>query len=525
MQLPSNTNGDTKEPKPILEGRVSRERTMGQVWMIPGPSPMASHQLPHHRESSVRSYIKFREMRKDPTIALVRTLVTAPIVKSGWSYEKTDKAPSEALDIIKATLDPLRIDLIKSSLEGCIDFGWQGYEKIRDVDHRGFNTFRAIKPLLQDRTEIMVDRYSGRYIGLRQLGPYGYVDLDAKDSLHVAVNVEGTDWYGRADMVAAEGPYDRWNLVEQSAARYDEKIAGAHWVVTYPVGETMYLGAMTDNFEIAKSLIQTMRSSGAVTIPAQMAKYVDDLNAAQFQNLWKVELLADPGKGSMDFTMREKYLDALKVRAFGVSERAILEGQFGTKAEAQTHGDAAVINMELRYEMIVQRYNRALVDDLLEMNWGPSAKGSVYLDATPLDDATKGYLQQIYAALLNHPEAGLVEADYVDLDNLRDRLGIPSREPPMAQVAAPVSPSILEPADLAKIGMEPEMVAQATLQHRQRMPAQIPPGDAGAAGRVQAGPSGQPPEPYAGTLSQRGDPNSPLRVLTKLPNLRSSSGR
>ena len=47
----------------------------------------------------------------------------------------------------------------------------------------------------------------------------------------------------------------------------------------------------------------------------------------------EIELLSDSGKGQQPFTDRQKYLDILKVRAFGFPERSILEGQFGTKAD------------------------------------------------------------------------------------------------------------------------------------------------------------------------------------------------
>jgi len=41
------------------------------------------------------------------------------------------------------------------------------------------------------------------------------------------------------------------------------------------------------------------------------------------------------------FIDRQKYLDALKMRAFGLPERSILEGSHGTKAEADVHADIA----------------------------------------------------------------------------------------------------------------------------------------------------------------------------------------
>jgi len=373
------------------------------------------------------TYKKLREMRLDPTISLARRLMLAPVLAANWSYESEKNAPEGAQEFIAEQMQPLRTHILETGFLGCIDFGWQPYEKIYEVLADGHVGLHKLKPLLQDLTTIRVIDETGAYNGLTQTTDDLDLDLDPKKTLLLNIDVEGTNWYGRSTLANCEDAYDSWIKSDGAAERYDSKIAGAHWVVHYPVGQTPYGvdGTVMDNFEIAKKVLSNLQASGAVCLPNNLTAFTDSLDA-QAAPEWRIELLSD-GSGSGAFIERMKYLDALKVRAMGLPERSILEGQFGTKAEAEVHADLAITNMDMRHRSIVQMLNGHVVNDLLLYNYGPGYENTVYIEPAPITDLALQYLRGIYLAYLADPQTQILEMENVDLEALRDRLGIPMK--------------------------------------------------------------------------------------------------
>lgn len=396
------------------------ERTYAQVFAYPGPLP--DQRLPNYEQHRYRLY---RQMRLDPTIALGRALITAPLVVAGWTYEADDDAPEGAKDFVECELEKWRTLLMKTAIEGYIDYGWQGYERVYRVDSNLQIVIGKIKPLLHRYTEILVDPKHGAFLGLRQFAT-NEMDLYNDECFIIALDVEGTNWYGRALMQNCIEPYEKWSRVEEAAARYDKKIAGSHWVVHFPEGESEINGVATDNGKIADSILKTLQSSGAVAVPVQNVLYGDP-TLGQAQDAWKIELISPGGTQQAGFTERQRYLDGLKVRGLGLPERSVLEGKFGTKAEAEAHGDFAIVNMEMRHWLICEQITKVLCNDLLSLNYGIEAIGTVTVKPTPLNDATVQTLKETYLGLLKDPGLLAQEAASIDFEQMRTRLDIPAR--------------------------------------------------------------------------------------------------
>lgn len=423
--------------------RLEGELTSPQVLMQPGP--LIDPGLPKRKQQTSAVSRKHREMRKDPTISLARRMSIAPLIAAGWSYESRDDAPEGAEDMIKHMLEPLRMQFVRQALEGCCDHGWAPFETVVGYDEvTGMQPVLKMKALVQDYTDVIVEPDTGAFIGLRQYDQRGWIHMWAEDGQCFAVTLdyEGTDWYGEAQLNDAEASYDAWNDVEQAAKRYDKKVAGTHWVVTYPPGKTPVDGVPMDNLGVAKRIVATLQASGAVAIPRFLTPYADDTSSTA-DNAWKVELLTDQGQGRAYFIDRQKYLDSLKVRALGIPERALLEGQFGTKAEAEAHADFAITCMEVRYALLVEQLNKYPVDATLVRNYGPQAKCTVAVKPNKLTDDAKSTLKELYLQIMQDPNMSTMEADYIDTGAIRERLQIPSRElPPYDPNAMLVDPSI-----------------------------------------------------------------------------------
>jgi hypothetical protein len=217
-------------------------------------------------------------------------------------------------------------------------------------------------------------------------------------------------------------PYDGWNAVNDTADKYDKKIAGSHWVIQYPVGSTEFNGESVDNFIIAQNLIQSLESSGAIAVPRNIDQVLTDLNKDS-PNAWQIEILSDQTNQQSNFIDRLKYYDNLKVRALGFPERSVVEGKFGTKAEAEVHSDLAVVIADYRHAKITEQISYQAVNDLLRYNYGREAVGTVFLKPSPIADDLRIFLRQVFLTLMQHdPETALRK---INADEVHERLGLP----------------------------------------------------------------------------------------------------
>ena len=380
-------------------------------------------------------YNEYRAMRSDPTIAFARMLCVAPLVTAGWSYEADDDAPEGAKDFIEKTMEQHRIDIMKAAVEGYIDFGWAPFELVYAPTDDGAITLEKVKKLLQDYTQILVDKRNGDWIGYRQFifkpdaaqADLPFIDLYVNEALHVVIDYEGTDWYGRALSENVRGVYNKAQDVEAAATRYDLKVAGAHWVIHYPIGTSPVNGVDKDNAEIADEMLGALKASGGFAVPRKIAQFADEMNSSlsRAEDVWKVEILAAPTTGTQSFIDRLKYFDVMKIRGYGIPERAVTEGQFGTKAESETQSDFAITNFEMRHIVICEWVNFCATDNLLVLNYGPKAKGKVRVVPTPLTDSKKSFWQTLYSQLLFAPEVMPVELPNIDLAAMRKQIGLP----------------------------------------------------------------------------------------------------
>lgn len=366
---------------------------------------------------------KVREMRLDPTLSLARDLVIAPVLAAEWSIESKEDAPEGAVEYIQEQLMNLRHNLLSHTFNGWMDFGWQPFEKVLEIVD-GQVVIKKLKPLLQDFTTIDVDKH-GAITGCTNTIDSDDLPLTIDQVLVTYTNVEGTNWYGRAWMRAAEQPYDEWLETNDAARKYQNRVSGSHWVLHYPLGQTDYNGTMTDNAVIANDILAKLGSNSKVAFPIEVDEAMAQLNDGQGGTTWKLELISDNGAGADSFETAFRYKDALKVRALRLPERTVLQGEFGTKAEAETHTDIAITNMEQRHWEACEQYNWHLVNHLLRLQYGPQAEGSVFIVPAPIADSSRALLKEIYLAILTDPAGFVAEFTALDIQAIKEKLGIP----------------------------------------------------------------------------------------------------
>ena len=376
------------------------------------------------------TFKKSREMRRHPTIGLARELVVAPIVASSWSYKGSDPLK---VAFIKEQMEPIRAFFLYTVMYGQIDFGWKAFELIWDfvqTEKYGMRmVLKQLKALLNDITWAAYERTNGDYIGLyvQDLESGGEHWIPSSHTVFANFDEEGVGNYGDPRLQRCEKPYDSWNEIDDAASRYDEKMAGAHWIIQYPIGQTEYSadGGATyqskDNSQIADEMLAGLKSSGSFSIPRKVESMLDEMK--ENDPLWKIELISSQG-GSTEFTERQRYHDSLMIRGVGLLERSVSEGQYGTKAEAEEHGNISLMALQLRHEWATQVANIEIVERLCKANW--KEPGAVEIVADPLTDERLAIFTKIYENIMSNPETAAEEMDKIDLQQVRDLLKVPT---------------------------------------------------------------------------------------------------
>jgi len=377
-------------------------------------------------DTSKKTLQTYRSMRANPTIALARAAATCPIVALGWSYEESEDAPAGAAEFIEHQLDPLRKHLVGHGLRA-LDYGWSPFEMVWQpvtVDKAERLGIRKAKPLLVDITEILSDRMTGQYAGLRQKG----VDLLPEATLLFSYDQEAGNLYGRARMENCRKPWERWEGIDKQQGRYCQKVGGVIPMIEYPEGETKdEHGADVDNFDHAKRVLRELGQGHGVVMPNKLAQYAEDLlnRGVDINKLkaWHIGFLETKQRHGVEFVAQMRHEESLMARGWLMPERAITEGQYGTKAEAESQTDLAMVVAEQDSEWLVETVNAYLVDRLLVWNWGPEAAGSVWVSPEPLSNPAREMLRGMMTKLLSEQPA-LFEK-WVAIDAVFDQLGLP----------------------------------------------------------------------------------------------------
>lgn len=378
--------------------------------------------LPGFGPGPAGSYATYRAMSAHPTIALARSIVTAPILAGSWSFAVEDGAPAESEALIASQLNRLRQPLVRDALRA-LEFGWYGFEKIYDTSG-GRVILRGLKPLLPELTEILVDT-GGNFAGLRQ----DHVTLAPEKCFVYAYDGEAGNLYGRSRHENCRRRWGEWEQVAEKAAQYQKKVANIVTQVHYPEGTSRdAAGAEVSNYLSALRIAEAVAAGKSVVIPNLFAGADDVTRASQLAGKSQYVLsFLDPGGTDFapGFIAQLRYLDALLFRGWLRPERTGLEGITGSRAEAQVHTDTGEIDSELIHADVVAAVNASLVDELLALNFGEQARGAVRIVPAPIVDRKTDILKQVLSGLLASSTAQPELLRRMNLDALLDQLDVP----------------------------------------------------------------------------------------------------
>lgn len=371
------------------------------------------------------TYDYYRIMRRQPTIAMARALRIAPILAAEWSIESDDEVSDDVVQFVSDQILPKRRKLLVSALRGMNDFGWAPFEIVWQ-QQEGAIGIEKVKPLLHDMTTVLFEKSNGAFAGYKQ----GEQTIDTSACLHFVIDMEGANWYGESQLERARFAYAKWLEVERRAAKYDRKIAGTNIVVYYPQGTTIQAdGSRKENHEIAKDVLAALETAGGIVAPRPSVEQRSGLDEKMLTlGSWGIDYVGDTQAKQISFIPRFRYLDLMMIRAMLWPERAIIEGQYGNKAEAGVHADLAVTAMELQHDDATTTVNEQVVDPLLVLNYGEQAAGTVRCVASPLVDEKLVWLREVFKSAWADASGLMQLIGAVDFDALMDTLKIPKSQ-------------------------------------------------------------------------------------------------
>lgn len=373
-----------------------------------------------------RDYAVYREMRNDPTIALCRAAATAPVKFASYSVEGEH---AEAVDFIRSFLQDEWFGIVRLLLYA-VDYGWVPAEKVWYVDPKTHRQHCRLRALRQEHTQALVDSETGELVGLQQQE----TKLDLRSALVFTIDGEYGDPYGRSRYENFRTQaWEPWKKVIGQLDRYHQKASGVVPVLRYPVGVSKSKGGQeVDNFTHAQNVLNSLSRVKGVAIPWKIENWMVEAlrQGANLKDLaaWQLEFMDVKAGAGGEMIQTARYYDSLKARGMLVPERSVLEGQFGTKAEAGEHADVAMAVAEELFMDIVDCVNRQVIDDLVLVNFGPQAVGGARAVPTPMRDDEKAFSKELVKAVLENPNnADLVQA-MLDFDSMIDATGLPRRE-------------------------------------------------------------------------------------------------
>lgn len=364
-------------------------------------------------------------IRKHPTVWFAQYIALAPLLESGWSVQadSTDEDVAKIAAIVKKVILPWSWHIIERSLFGQHEFGWQAFElvwDVEDIDDQPHIVPRKIKELVQDFPTDILSNNKGDLLGFKQ----DEVTIPANKCLYIAQRVRGSNYYGESSYKAVWPLVQSDMTVSEHADRHDRWSSGSKIIVRYPVGTSLVstsagtLAQVEDNKKIADRVLNAMKQGEGAAMPA---------GRTEGSNSWDLTHVSDPVSHETRFTNRQRFLDTRILHIFLVPERSATEGQFGTKAEAGTHGDLGLQLQFIQHAKITEAVSDQIVDRMIEYNWGRKYVGRVKVTPTPLDDKRIKFYQELYMKLLDSDEISFVERLLVDMNALRTSLSVPLR--------------------------------------------------------------------------------------------------
>lgn len=265
----------------------------------------------------------------------------------------------------------------------------------------------------------------GSYDGFIQRGMRGKppITVEAVNSFVYTRDLEFGNMWG-IPLTRNAYPYFYWAnaMLKLWMAWAERKVIPSRYVY-FPQGETQFPdGTTVDNAEIALQTGNQIDGVTTVVIPS-------DPNDSAGARSWQFGELVTTDRTDIF----DKILNFFKIEilhAMFTPERTFNEGQYGTKAEAETHFDTLLQVEDFDLFDLLDYVSKYLIGRLVAVNFGADSPPAT-LTAPGLTDDARALLHTILEDLILNP-------DYqarIDFEQVAEGFGVPLKQ--MADAAAP----------------------------------------------------------------------------------------
>jgi hypothetical protein len=458
----SKTDGERSGDQQVISG-WGGDRSIGEDYGIldtPSDDPLA--QLLAKFPCPPASHSVWSLMDKDPTIELVRGTLMGEILSVPRSYEAREGTPDWIVHLVSLALEPIMVGLLSDCFEA-LAHRWQPFEVVwstrryTGVGKEEFQVPVFFKPLAPELT-LAVTTPGGRLIGVQQYDP----DPKATDPL----TLTGYKAFVFANEAPTGTPFGK-SRHESCRARAWWPSIVANWmgmlIDNNESGSVFHVKGPPTDLDGAKRITQaltrgkstyssnflaTSRQSApnaAIPINPQLAG-----NSAYDIEQFNLQSRAPAAVALLD---KLRYYDSLKVRAWRKPERALLEGQHGTKAEAETHSESSRSDGETVCLRIATALNQWTINELVTRAAGEQYRDCVRLVFGSLVDRQKSWDERVIDAALGDPQPRAQMLNQLDVDAISKRRGLPANKNTISlKVDEPPDPLKLAKAGAAAKG-------------------------------------------------------------------------
>lgn len=375
----------------------------------------------------------WRAIRNNPTVNLGRVAALAP-VKMAMGRATLRAVDDGYADEAKAIWPELAMVFrrwVQHAATG-LDYGFAASEIVWGPKRVGGMTLEwpvEIKPLAPEVTSPNVDAH-GRLEGLTNLG----VRLGIEDVVWYSNEPEFGDPWGTSRAESVRQIWHAWNRALARLGQYAAKVAGVTPIVEFPEGKSGdENGTPQDNYDLACAIVSMLEQGSGVVMPNILANFYADLAANGVRlapgdlKAWNIRFLETASGHGADMVAILTQLDKFLVRGYCVPERAVLEGEHGTKADSEVHADITLQQGEDVAYAMGDTFDRAVIQQIAVRNWGADADGVVRLHVPTLQDEAARLARAVVRAVLTTPATLETYGRIVDLDAMIEQQGIPVR--------------------------------------------------------------------------------------------------
>lgn len=347
-------------------------------------------------------------MRRFPTVNKVYKLLTAPLLAGVRSIEIVDDAgkPDEAEKIKKAATADL-LPILELAMDGAMEsmhFGHWLQEIIWDqVDDRTAPV--KVRSILPGQAEIHVDEF-------RQFTGYKIND-EWRDARYAFLSVNDPhidEVLGYSYNENALSTWFRATKSQENADAVERKAAGIQLILHIMQGVVMKDadGNDVDAATFAQNWMNAAVQGKSVTVPAMAFSKESIENKPELAEvpLVKIDTMdwGDTGPALMAHLERLQGLDVNIFAAWGVPERAGMESQHGSRADAEAHGNVVISISEHLHTSRCGQWDKQVTSRWQAANF-PGSKVKIKTMPSPLSDPQQTFLQELVIALANNKDA------------------------------------------------------------------------------------------------------------------------